>query len=147
MITWPKWWKGAGKHFLEGFPFWGTQNKIIDEVKNSLSSRDYPSCSIEWKKEGFNSDDCMEISRRCLKCISDLVAWPNSYYMPHDKVALLFGLIPGVAYEPEDVIDSIISEFDLELTDELTDIMLEGDFIEFINLVKDSPLQGEVDSL
>ena len=138
-IDWPSWWNGEKSHFLEGIPFIGSQCKIIRHVRCCLKSRTESLCLKAWTDAGysFSLSDC--VARKVFDIVTPYISWPNHYFFPEDRVALLFGVIPGVGFDAEDIVEDIRESFNVKGvsgSDELYyEIVLQGKFKEFVNLV------------
>lgn len=142
VIDWPCWWKGAGHHLLEGMPFIGTHCRIIKDVRSRLNLRDDALFDDIWKKQGYSAELCRFVTFKAGEILRKYIAWPNHLFFPEDRIALLFGVIPGVWFDSEDPVEEVRQHFNLAgLKDNDTtyyDVVLNGRFKEFVSLVETS---------
>lgn len=109
-VEWPPWWKGKGKHFLEGFPFWGPHVSIIKSVRDILTNRTPEMFATAWNEMNEPIDKCHAVCISLNAIIAEYIKWPNCYFLPDDTSALLLGLIPGCEIESKDIIREIYNK-------------------------------------
>lgn len=138
-VAWPDWWKGKGHHLLEGMPIFGTQNKIIHHVCRVLQARTEAMFISEWTKTQFSIELCTNVSQRIWDIVNHYIKWPNAYFFPGDKNALLLGIIPGVWFDTEDVLEEVGGYFRLSRVNEkylqFLDLACEGEYLELVKLI------------
>ena len=138
-IDWPPWWKGKGGHFLEGFPFFGTQCKIIRHVRTCLESRNQKLFDSVWIKSGRPLEECRFIAANIGLIVQAYVAWPNYCFFPEDRTSLLLGVIPGVWFDAEDPVEDVRSFFHIRGVRDgdftYYSAVLEGRFVDLVDII------------
>lgn len=141
-IDWPDWWCGKGKHFLEGFPYVGSQCKVVKHVARLLKLRNSSSFDSAWLAAGYTLEkrySVLHVVASMYLIISRYVKWPNYYFYPEDRCSLLLGVIPGVGYDAEDLIEEIRVFFGLSGMKDgdfrYDETVLDGKFVDIINLI------------
>ena len=138
-IDWPQWWKGQGNHFLEGAPFIGTHCRIINCVRGVLSCRDQELFDLAWAQSGYSIERCRSISEQVGSLVKPYIAWPNYYFFPDDRLALLLGVIPGVWFDAEDPVEDVRKHWHLpglkENDSNYYNLVLSGRFKDLVDLI------------
>lgn len=137
-VDWPNWWKGKGNHFLEGMPYIGTHRRIIKEIQSILALRSCDEFDLVWSERGHAFEDYKIVSEKVKVVMNGYIKWPNNFFYPDDKTALLLGLIPGVWFDPEDPVDEIklfFKEADSRIVEsQFYEVIISGTFIDLVGM-------------
>ena len=138
-IDWPQWWKGKGHHCLEGMPFIGTHCKVIRTARLCLQCRSQDLFKSVWSTNEYSIDQCRSVSEKVREIVHAYIAWPNYYFLPEDRVAILLGVIPGVWYDAEDPVEDVRKAFHLKGVKDgdasYYDVVLDGKYKDLLDMI------------
>ena len=124
--------------FLTGVPYFGPHAKILKNAKSILERRSKKEVERLWSDyyseiPGENTvEDVYEVAGKYLK-------WPNNLFVPSDKAGIVFGFIPGIWIDPEDVIEEIcekVGVLDPDAIYKLTESIERDNLLTFFKCLK-----------
>ena len=111
-IEWPANISFDKRAFTHGFPFLGPHTRILKEAKSLLNQRNKDNVSALWLENEFIIAD--EVREKIFSVAASYLNWPNHLFIPADRAAIVFGFIPGMWIDPEDIIGDIAEMYNID---------------------------------
>lgn len=118
VIDWPEELKKDPykSRFLTGFPYFGPHTKILKNAKSILKKRSKQDVDRLWTVF-YSEIPPQNIIEDIYKIADEYLKWPNHLFLPSDNASIVFGFIPGIWIEPEDVTKEICKKIKVRGTD------------------------------
>ncbi len=99
------------KSFLHGAPFVGQHCRVLKNTRSILAHRTIDVCIDEWRKLGVGTRDLIPFLLGVYHVVYPFTKWPTCYFLPLDRASIILGQIPGVWYDPEDIVKDLNTYF------------------------------------
>lgn len=126
--------------FLDGFPFLGTHARVIRRAIEVLKLRDALEVQREW--EAVMENGISERGRKeAFTVIGKYIHWPTYAFVPADRAVVVLGCIPGVWFDPDDLLRELCELRNTKVTADVYLIVMKGSLLEALQAILRTDLE------
>ncbi len=105
-IDWPPGWRDS-PGFLDGIPFFSSYARIVRNARHIMSMRTYETFCTSWANSGLSVAISEIIASQIHGILKTYIKWPNYYFIPFDRAAIILALFRNAPFEPIDILDEV----------------------------------------